>query len=200
MRVAIYARVSTSKQDCENQMQQLRQFASAQGWDVVAEYADEISGKLAEKDRPRFREMFEAASQHRFDVLLFWALDRLTREGTLPTLTYLRRLNDYGVKWRSFTEPYIDSCGIFADVVISVMAVIAKQENIRRSERTRSGLQRALLQGKKLGRRRVAVDAERIQSLRNQGLSWDSISRTTGISRSCCQRALQITASPCLRP
>jgi len=65
---------------------------------------------------------------------------RLSREGVLSTLTYLQRLTSYGIKWRSFTEQYIDSCGVFADAVISIMAVIAKQENIRRSERTRAGL------------------------------------------------------------
>jgi DNA invertase Pin-like site-specific DNA recombinase len=98
--------------------------------------------------------MFEAASRRQFDVLLFWSLDRLSREGVLPTLTYLQRLTNYGFQWRSFTEQYIDSCGIFADAVISTMAVIAKQENVRRSERTPAGLECVKRAGKTLARPR----------------------------------------------
>ena len=56
--------------------------------------------------------MMADAAQHRFDVLVFWALDRLTREGALETLQYLNRLSSYGVGFGSFTEPYLDSCGI----------------------------------------------------------------------------------------
>jgi len=78
-RVAIYARVSTDKQDTENQAVQLREFARRQGWQVVREYVDYESG--AKADRAEFRQMFEDASRRKFDLLLFWALDRLSREG-----------------------------------------------------------------------------------------------------------------------
>ena len=71
------------------------------------------------------------ASQRKFDVFLFWALDRLTREGTLATLQYLERLTSYQVGYKSFTEPYLDSCGTFKDVVISLLATMAKQERLR---------------------------------------------------------------------
>jgi DNA invertase Pin-like site-specific DNA recombinase len=112
MRAALYCRVSTAEQNNENQVLQLRQFAESQGWNVVAEYKDEVSGSKSDKERPAFREMFIAASRRQFDVLLFWSLDRLSREGVLPTLQYLNRLSSHGIKWRSFTEQYIDSCGV----------------------------------------------------------------------------------------
>lgn len=95
-RAALYGRVSTRDkgQEVENQLAQLRQFARHQGWDITQEYTDRASGSTA--DRDQFQAMFQAASQHEFDVLLFWSLDRLTREGVLPTLQYLTRLSDYG--------------------------------------------------------------------------------------------------------
>jgi DNA invertase Pin-like site-specific DNA recombinase len=93
----------------------------------------------------------------RSDVLLFWALDRLTREGTLATLQYLERLTSYQVGYKSFTEPYLDSCGTFKDVVISLLATMAKQERIRMSERVNAGLALARRQGKRLGRLRCAA-------------------------------------------
>jgi DNA invertase Pin-like site-specific DNA recombinase len=54
MKVAIYARVSTSKQDNGNQLVQLREFAAMQKWRVVTEYVDTVSGS-GKKDRPAIR-------------------------------------------------------------------------------------------------------------------------------------------------
>ncbi len=187
MRVCLYGRVSTGKQDNENQLAQLRQFAALQGWTIVAEYCDEVTGSTS--DRPAFKAMFLAASQRQFDCVLFWALDRLSREGALETLQHLQKLTGYGVAWRSFTEQYLDSTGIFRDAVVSILAVIAKQERVRRSERTKAGLERARSKGKKLGRRRIMVDREQIAHLRAAGLSWEVISAQTGVTRSVCQRA-----------
>jgi DNA invertase Pin-like site-specific DNA recombinase len=151
LKCSIYARVSTrDKQETLNQLAQLRDFCQKQGWLVVAEYIDHETGSVP--SRAEFQKMLLHASQRKFDVLLFWALDRLTREGTLTTLQYLERLTSYHVGYKSFTEPYLDSCGTFKDVVISLLATMAKQERIRMGERVRAGLQHARKQGKKLGR------------------------------------------------
>jgi DNA invertase Pin-like site-specific DNA recombinase len=147
---AIYARVSTDKQETLNQLAQLREFCQGQGWLLVGEYIDRQTGSVP--SRVEFQKMLIHASQRKFDVLLFFALDRLTREGTLATLQYLERLTSYQVGYKSFTEPYLDSCGTFKDVVISLLATMAKQERIRMGERVRAGLQHARRQGKKLGR------------------------------------------------
>jgi DNA invertase Pin-like site-specific DNA recombinase len=201
MKAALYARVSTKDQDCQNQLLQLRQFAATQGWAIVAEYSDELSGSTS--DRPQFKAMFQAASRREFDILLFWSLDRLSREGVLDTLQHLSRLTGYGVAWRSYTEQYLDSTGVFRDAVIGILAAVAKQERVRRSERTRAGLERARAKGKQLGRRRVLVDASRILSLRDQGLSWEAVSTLTGYKRSTCQRGARsapgCTAEPAAR-
>ncbi len=60
--------------------------------------------------------------------MLFWSRDRFNREGVLETPQHLRKLNGYGVNWRSFTEQYFDSCGVFKDAVLSILATIGKQE------------------------------------------------------------------------
>ena len=150
--VAIYARVSTDDrgQDPLNQLLQLREFCSRQHWRIAAEYTDEVSARNG--DRSGFRQMWADAARHRFDVLLFWSLDRLTREGTLATLTYLQRLKDQGIAFKSHTEQYIDSLGVFSDAIIGIIAAMAQQERIRMSERTKAGLERARIAGKRLGR------------------------------------------------
>ena len=95
--------------------------------------------------------MFNDASKRKFDVVLFWALDRLSREGVLETLQHLNRLSSYGVGYRSFTEQYFDSCGIFKDAVIAIIATVAKQERVR-ILRVRAGLEVARAKGKRIGR------------------------------------------------
>lgn len=189
MRVAIYARVSTKDkgQEVENQLRHLREFAASQGWTICREFVDRETGST--DDRDEFQSMFRDASQHKFDVLLFWALDRLSREGVLETLQHLNRLTTYGVGYRSFTEQYFDSCGIFKDAVIAIIATVAKQERVRISQRVKAGLETARAKGKRLGRPQVAVDIRRIATLRERGRSWPQIARELGLGVGTVYRA-----------
>lgn len=182
LRVALYARVSTKDkgQEVENQLAQLREFTARNGWIIVREYIDHETGKVS--DREQFEQMFSDAGQRRFDVLLFWALDRLSREGVLPTFKHLERLTSYGVGYRSFTEQYFDSCGIFKDAVIAIVATVAKQERIRISERVRAGMSRARSLGRKLGRPSADVDMFSVGARRASGESLRAIARDLGVS------------------
>src|ERR1019366_4239899 len=179
MKTAIYARVSTKdgRQDAENQLKQLRTFAATQGWEIVHEYVDRASGKRG--DRDQFQKMFAAASRREFDCLLFWSLDRLSREGTVKTLNHLERLNSYGVNYRSFTEQYLDSTGMFKEAVIGILAAVAKQERVRLSERTIAGLERAKAQGRVGGRPKAEINdlklVAKIGRLRSKGKSIRAI-------------------------
>lgn len=190
MNIALYLRVSTDKQETENQAIQLREFAVKQGWRIVLEYTDYETG--SKSDRAEFKRMFEDASRRKFDLLLFWALDRLSREGVLETLQYLNRLTAHGVAWRSFTEQFFDSCGPFRDAVIAIMATLAKQERVKRSERTKAGLARVKASGRILGRPKVlnGQRASEIGRLRSQGLSWRAVAQSTGISVRSARRAV----------
>ena len=196
MKAAIYARVSTrdGRQDAENQLRQLREFAASQKWTVVHEYVDRASGKRG--DREQFQKMFLAASRREFDCLLFWSLDRLSREGTVETLNHLQRLTGYGVNYRSFTEQYLDSTGIFKEAVIGILAAVAKQERVRLSERTIAGLERARAQGR-VGGRPKAEDAEpklvaKIGRLRSEGNSIRAIAGAVKKSPNTVLRLLKL--------
>jgi DNA invertase Pin-like site-specific DNA recombinase len=200
MKTAIYARVSTKdgRQDAENQLKQLRTFAATQGWEIIHEYVDRASGKRG--DREQFQKMFTAASKREFDCVLFWSLDRLSREGTVQTLNHLERLTAYGVNYRSFTEQYLDSTGIFKEAVIGILAAVAKQERVRLSERTIAGLERAKAQGR-VGGRPKAEDAEpklvvRITRLRSQGQSIRAIAAEVKRSPNTVLRLLKSEQVP----
>jgi len=188
-RIVLYARVSTRDkgQDVRNQLAQLREFSGKQDWTITHEYIDHVSGKRSD-NRPEFRAMLAAASRREFDLVLFWSLDRFSREGVLATLNHLQQLNSYGVNWRSFTEQYLDSCGMFRDAVLSILATIAKQERIRISERTLAGLERAKKQGRIGGRPRVVTDRQKLAKLREAGKSLGEIATSMGLSKSTVAR------------
>jgi DNA invertase Pin-like site-specific DNA recombinase len=193
MRVGIYGRVSTrDKQEVENQLVQLREFAAKSGWAICREYVDRETGSTS--DRAEFQVMFADASRRKFDLLLFWSLDRLSREGALETLQHLQRLTSYGVGYKSFTEQYLDSCGTFKDAVIGILAVIAKQERVRLSERTKAGLAIARSKGVQIGRPRLKVQAADIARLKAQGLSLRAIGRELSISEGSVRRMLTAAA------
>lgn len=193
LRVALYARVSTKdkRQDTANQLDQLRQFAATQGWTVAHEYVDRATGKHS--DREQFQKLFEDASQRKFDVVSFWSLDRFSREGVRETLNHLERLTSYGINWRSFTEQYLDSCGIFKDAVLGILATIARQERIRLSERTLAGLAKARKQGRVGGRPKVVVDRSKVQRLAKAGKSLAQIAADVGVSKSTVHRLVMTT-------
>jgi DNA invertase Pin-like site-specific DNA recombinase len=194
MQIALYARVSTKDkgQETDNQLLQLREYAATQGWTIAREYVDHESGGTDE--RPEFQAMFRDASKRRFDLLLFWSLDRLSREGALETLQHLNRLFACGVGYKSFTEQYLDSCGIFKDAIVSIMATLAKQERVRLSERTKAGLDRTRSKGTVLGRPRLTVQASDVAALRGQGLSRRAIGRRLQISEGSVRRLLRASA------
>jgi DNA invertase Pin-like site-specific DNA recombinase len=198
MRVALYARVSTKdKQDTENQLRQLRQFAASQRWKVVQEFVDRTSGKRS--DRERFQKVFTATSRREFDILLFWSLDRLSREGTVETLNHLQRLTSYGVNYRSFTELFLDSTGIFKEAVIGILAAVAKQERARLSERTIAGLERARAQGRVGGRPRAEDDPKvmhEFRKLKRAGLSVRRIAEEMKVSPTTVQKLSSLAAWP----
>jgi len=175
MRVAIYARVSTSEQDADNQLTQLRAWCVAAGHAVVAEFIDHgISGAKGADKRPRLSEMLLAAHRREFDILLVWAIDRLTREGMVKTVGYLQQLSAAGVAFHSYTEPVLCSDNeMVRDILLAVMASLARAERQKISERTKAGLDRVRAHGSKSGRAigRPTIDSHirnRIQQIANE--------------------------------
>jgi DNA invertase Pin-like site-specific DNA recombinase len=155
MRVAIYARVSTDDkgQDPENQLRQLREYCENAKHRIVAEYVDHASGRKDTNGRKQFAALFADASKRKFDMVLFWALDRFSREGMRPTVAHLERLNSYGVAFHSYTEPLLNTDNeMVRDILLAVMSALAKQEAIRLSDRTKAGMARAKAAGKHVGR------------------------------------------------
>jgi DNA invertase Pin-like site-specific DNA recombinase len=183
MRVAIYARVSTDArgQDPDNQLAQLRAWCAAADHAIVAEFVDYASGGKGSDKRPQFAAMLDAAHRRQFDLLLVWALDRLSREGMVPTILHLQRLAAAGVTFHSYTEPLLSTDNeVVRDIVLAVMASLAKMERQKISERTKSGLERARAKGKRLGRATFcSSDRTKLRMALDAGMSWHAASVET---------------------
>jgi len=182
MKIAIYSRVSKETSDNTNQLIILREYCQKMEYIIFNEYVDVISG--ASPIRPEFNLMMKDASKRKFDLVLFFALDRLTREGTRKTIQYLQMLDDYGVAYKSYSEQYIDSSGIFKDVIIALLSTLAKQERVRISERVKAGLEKSRQQGRIGGRPTLdETKIKKIQKLKSSGMSIMAISKELMISR-----------------
>ena len=176
MKVAIYVRVSTDKQESENQLIELREYCKKSDFQVFNEYVDIISGK--EDSRPNWDQLFIDAHRKKFDIVLFWDLSRFSRSGTLYTLQKLRELENLVIGYISYREPYLNTVGQFKDVVVSILSTVAKIEREQISERTKAGLKRAKLNGVVLGRSSIPQDIIDItEDLLKQGKSYNEISR-----------------------
>ena len=191
MKAAIYARVSTDRQESLNQIAELREYAARQGWEIVQEYVDE---DVRGRDRkPQLEALLEAAHQRRFDVAVFWALDRLTRAGVKDAIDILHRLGSSGVDFVSFRESYLTSLGPFRDMVVGILATIANVETVRMSERIRSGLSRAKAEGKHVGRPPASypVSPAEIAQERAAGASWGDLASKYSLPRTSVRRLYQ---------
>ena len=146
-RAAIYARVSTIEQNCENQLLELRRYVEARGWTGV-EFAD--SGVSGAKDkRPALDALIKDAKRRRFDVLVCWRLDRLGRN-LRHLVTMLEELQHVGVAFVSMGEG-IDCTTPAGKLQLHILAALAEFERERIRERVLAGLQRAKTQGKRSG-------------------------------------------------
>jgi DNA invertase Pin-like site-specific DNA recombinase len=185
MRIAIYARVSTDDkgQDPENQMRELRAWCATAGHEIAHEYIDYESGRKAAKGRKQFAQLFEDAHRHKFDCVLFWALDRFTREGMTATVMYLQRLAGYGVSFHSYTEAHLSTDNeLVGNILLAVMSSLAKVESQKIGERTRAGMARARAQGKHIGRPALdPVLQRKIAKQLSAGLSAYAVAKQIGI-------------------
>jgi DNA invertase Pin-like site-specific DNA recombinase len=184
MRIALYARVSTDDkgQDPENQLEQLREWCARSGHEIVREYVEHESGRKGADKRKAFAALFEDASRRRFDCVVFWALDRFSREGMVPTIMHLQRLASYGVLFHSYTEPHLATDNELArNIILATLSSLAKVEAQKLSDRTKAGIARARARGKQIGRPKIAPAMEAaVRASLGQGVGVVKTARTLG--------------------
>lgn len=193
MKVAIYARTSTDKQDTGNQIDLLRDLCKRRGWDIAGEYIDDaISG--TKSDRPAIQQLLSAAFKHQFDAVLVFKLDRFARS-VAHLIEIMDRLKSYNVELIT-SDGQIDTTTASGRLLWQVIGAFAEFERNLIVERTRAAYKRKkaqagnLKQKVKWGRKAAEFDIVKAQELKAQGKSLREISKEVGVSFSTIRRAL----------
>jgi len=187
MRVAIYARVSKDDkvQNPENQLRELRAWCGHAGHVITREYVEHESGRKGADKRKQFAALFEDAAKRKFDCVLFWALDRFSREGMAQTIAHLQRLTSYGVTFHSYTEPHLATDNeLVRNILLALLSSLAKVEAQKISARTKAGRARAKAKGIRVGRPRLGIEVrQQIARRAAKGETPYSIAKALGIER-----------------
>lgn len=151
MLVALYPRVSGLEQAQEGysigeQIERMKKFCEAKGWTVYKIYTDAgFTG--ANMDRPGLQEMIKDSEAGKFDMVLVYKLDRLSR--SQKDVLYLVEdvFDEHGVFFSSMTENF-DTSTPFGKAILGILAVFAQLEREQIRERTMMGKKARAEQGK----------------------------------------------------
>jgi DNA invertase Pin-like site-specific DNA recombinase len=177
IRCALYARVSTSDQNCEMQLRELREYVSRRGhdWKIVAEYVDSgFSGRKA--SRPSLDRLMADAAKRRYDAVLCYKIDRMGRS-VLHLSQTLAVLDSHGVRFIATSQGLdTDAANPTSRLLLNILSAVAAFEVELIKERTLSGIKAARAKGKTLGRPMKIFRRDQVLKLRDEdGFSWRQI-------------------------
>lgn len=193
MKTAIYARVSTTDQNCELQLRELREYVTRRGWAPAIEFVDAgVSG--AKASRPALDRLMGAAARREFDCVLVWKIDRFGRS-VLHLSQQLAALTTYGVRFIAVSQAIdTDASNPSSRLMLTILAGVAEFEREIIRERTLSGVRAAKANGKVLGRPRRVFRRDEVVRLRDQdGMSWRAIAKALGLPVSTVVDAYRCT-------
>ncbi len=191
MRAAIYLRVSTEEQDEENQRVACERVAQTRGWEIAEVYRDRLSGYREEVERPGYEACKEAARRGEFQHIVVWSVDRWTRQGAYAFLQDLNLLNSWGVQLHSVQESFLDQLNvegelgrILRDFVAQLIALQAKMESSKLSDRVKAAYQRKLREGDlgEWGRRPIQLDPGAVEAKYGELRSLRKVAQHFGVS------------------
>jgi putative DNA-invertase from lambdoid prophage Rac len=162
MNVAVYLRVSSDSQDTANQLPQLERLCKERGWNIIDIYSEDESAWKS-GHQAELAKLLQVIKTHRrkYDIVLCWALDRMTRQGAAAILSLAHTLRLYGVQLISYQESWTEAPGGTGDLLFSIFGWIAQQESNRRSERTKAALAKKKADGIRLGRPPGSKDSKK---------------------------------------
>jgi DNA invertase Pin-like site-specific DNA recombinase len=186
MSVALYARVSTTDQDPTMQVRELKEFAERRCWKVFDCYVDEgISGSKV--SRPALDRLMCDAHAILFHAVAVWKFDRFARS-LLHLVEAAETFRVLGIDFISLRDG-IDTTTPQGKLFFHITAAFAEYEREAIRQRVKAGLDYARAQGKRLGRRRVTVDADKVAALRASGQSWREIAISLSLGMGTVRRA-----------
>ena len=206
MKAAIYARVSTTDQNCELQLTALREYITRQGWENAGEYVD-TGWSGAKASRPELNRLMDDAGERKFDLVICWKLDRFGRS-LLNCKTALQQLQSNGVRFIATSQNIdTDESNPAARFLLHMLMAAAEFERELIRERAQAGLKRygqdyrAGKVGKEVhsrsgkdlppGRPKRVFDRQRVAELRSQGHSYRQIATALDLGEGTVRRVLR---------
>ena len=193
-KVVIFARVSTSIQDYERQVNELTAVANRNNWNVAATFCEKVSGAKKNAERKELSKMIDYVRNNNINMVLVTELSRLGRD-TLQVLEVIEQFNKQGISL--FIQNYHietlndnGTINTMSQFLITILAEVARMERKTIRERVESGYKNYRANGGKVGRkegyRKSDIDmreqyAEEIRLLK-KGISLRNISKITGTS------------------
>jgi DNA invertase Pin-like site-specific DNA recombinase len=160
MKAVVYLRVSKKEQETENQLPALKHWIGARDHKLVAVYREDESAWHSGHQH-ELSNLMSDLPKYQPDILLVWALDRLTRQGIGAILQLVNNFRVHGVQVVSYSEPWTEQAGPMRDLLYAIAGWAANFEAERISKRTLAGLERAKAEGKRLGRPQGSKDKEK---------------------------------------
>lgn len=175
MKVCIYARVSSDKQEEKNQVPDCLAFCKEHGWKDPEIIQEKISA-FKNPDRDSLKKL------EKYDHVVVWAFDRLQRNRK-KFMELMRYYSMRGTKIHSVNEVWIEEIhkipspwnDIMVELLLHILGWMAEEESKKKSERVRKSMVKApgkltkSFRGKKWGRKIKKVDMKRLQSCLKAG-------------------------------
>lgn len=198
--VVIYARVSTQVQEYDRQVEELRQYAQAMGYDILDEFTEKISGAKKVAERDALTELLEYVRSHKVDKVLIYECSRLSRRA-VDFLTIVEELTERRISL------YIHQNGLetltpdgsvnpIAQLVLGILAQFNSMERSLIRSRMESGYNHFRSNGGKVGRKvgyrksdeKMRNDYHQEISLLKKGISMANVSKLTRTSTTTLQK------------
>jgi len=180
MKVGVYARVSTEKQEesLEEQVKMLKAFCKANGYEIYNVYSETRSG--AKSDREKFIELMRDVEARKFEAVVVFKLDRFARS-MLDLLTNVEKLNEHEVDFISVND-HIETNTPQGKLIFHIMGALAEFERALIYDRTKVGIERAKREGKVCHRPRKEINLDRVIDRYNKGIPLTEIAAIEHVS------------------
>lgn len=206
-KVIIYARVSTNVQDYDRQLHDLREYASRQGYEVVKEFSEKISGAKKVEERDALKELLDFTSKVTVNKILIFECSRLSRRA-VDFLQLIETFTERGISvyiLQNGLETMLPNGEVnpIATLVLGILAQFNSMERNLIRSRMESGYKNFRSNGGKVGRKDgynkpiEAYKEEYAEELRllKRGYSLRNISKITGTSVTTIRKVAAITTN-----
>jgi len=212
MRVIIFSRVSTSIQDNQRQIDELREYSQKMNFDVVKVFEEKISGGKKNEERPILLEMIRFIKENQIDKVLCWELSRLGRN-TIEVLTTIELLNENCISLyiKNYNiETLNEKCEInpLSQFMIQILTSVSQMERTQIRQRIKSGYDSFRKNGGKVGRKHgftkdketLLIQHKDVVKYLRQGQSVRNTMKLTGKSSGTVQKIKKLISVGSMKP